>query len=128
MKTREELAKIRQQTKERIEMKNHPDGYRILVGMATCGQAAGASPVLKALKEEVERRSLHNVEISPTGCIGFCRYEPIVEVYSGEQKRITYVNVNAEMAQRIVIEHIVNGSPIAEYTVLHMEQNKGVQS
>ncbi len=126
MKTRAELAEIRRRTKEKIEMKGKPDAYRILVGMATCGQAAGAEPVLRALRNEAEKRSLHNVEIAATGCIGLCRFEPIVEVYSGEQKRITYVNVNTEKAQRIILEHIVNGAPVEEYTVLHAEQNKGV--
>ena len=88
----------------------------IKVGMATCGIAAGARPVLTALLDEAEKRQLHNVSISQTGCIGLCRLEPIVEVFKDGQK-FTYVLMTPDKAKRVVAEHIVNGNPVKEYLI-----------
>ena len=128
MKTKAELAEIRRNTKDKIALRGEENDFRILVGMATCGIAAGAAPVLEVLRKECESRSLKHVEIRPTGCIGLCRYEPIVEVYSKNGKRITYINVTPDIAEEIIVEHIVNGSPIEDYTVLSIEQNRGLKS
>ena len=90
---------------------------RIVVGMATCGIAAGARPVLDTLLEEVGKRNLHNVKITQTGCVGMCRLEPIVEVYEPDGNKVTYVKVNPEKAVKIVAEHIVNGNVCKEFVV-----------
>ena len=94
----------------------HTDGetVRVVVGMATCGIAAGARPVLNAITEEIARRELHHVVVSQTGCIGLCQYEPIVEVFVPGQDKVTYVKMTAEKALRVVGEHIVGGKPVAE--------------
>ncbi len=91
---------------------------RIVVGMATCGIAAGARPVLNALSEEVAKRSLHNVLVSQTGCIGMCKYEPIVEVFVPNEEKVTYVKVTPEKVARIITEHIVNHKPVQEFIKL----------
>ena len=93
------------------------DGVRIVVGMATCGIAAGARPVLKAITDEIAKRNIKNVAVSQTGCIGMCQYEPIVEVFEPGKEKVTYVQMTAEKAVKVVNEHIVNGKPVAEYTV-----------
>ena len=86
--------------------------------MATCGIAAGARPVLNALVEEVAKRDLGDrVTVTQTGCIGMCRYEPIVEVFENDKERVTYVKVTADMAREIIEKHIVGGAPIVEYTI-----------
>ena len=90
---------------------------RVLVGMATCGIAAGAKPVLTALVDEVARRNLSHVTVSQTGCIGMCQYEPIVEVLEPGKEKVTYVKVTPEMVARIVSDHLVNGNPVGEFTV-----------
>ena len=90
---------------------------RVVVGMATCGIAAGARPVLNAFTEEIARRNLKGVTVSQTGCIGMCQYEPIVEVFVPGKEKVTYVQVSPEKAARIVADHIVNGNVVAEYTV-----------
>ena len=90
---------------------------RVVVGMATCGIAAGARPVLTAFVEEVNRRGLKDVVVTQAGCIGMCKLEPIVEVFQPGKEKVTYVKMTPEKVSRIVTEHLVNGSPVTEYTV-----------
>lgn len=94
-----------------------PDGIRVLVGMATCGIAAGARPVLNALVEEVQKRNLQNVTVTQTGCIGICQYEPIVEVLEPGKEKVTYVKMTPEKAVRVVNDHLVNGNVVTEFTI-----------
>ena len=85
--------------------------------MATCGIAAGARPVMNSFVEEIAKRNLSNVTVAQTGCIGMCQYEPIVEVLEPGKEKVTYVNMTAEKAAKVVVDHIVNGNPVTEYTV-----------
>ena len=118
MKTIAELQAIRDKAIKEMEVRKQTDGYRVVVGMATCGISAGARPVLAAITEEVVgKRNLKNVTISQTGCIGVCRLEPIVEVYNPDGEKVTYVKVTPEKVSRIVTEHLVNGKPVTEYTI-----------
>ncbi len=123
MKSLQELEAIRNKTLSQIDIRKMGESTRIVVGMATCGIAAGARPVLTALVEEVAKRNLSDVTVSQTGCIGACRLEPMVEVFSPGKEKVTYVNVKPEMAGRIVAEHIVNGNPVTEYTIGYNEEN-----
>ena len=118
MKTLEELQAIRERMKAKINNRGMADGndIRVVVGMATCGIAAGARKTLTALTEEVEQRKLDNVIVSQAGCIGICKYEPIVEVFEPGKEKVTYIHVDAERARQIVSSHLVNGTPIIEYT------------
>lgn len=117
-KSIEELEAIRQKTLQKINLrKDEGSQVRVVVGMATCGIAAGARPVMLEFVREVERRNLNNVSVSQTGCIGMCRYEPMVDVFLPDQEKVTYINVKPEMVGRIVSEHIVNGHPVVEYTI-----------
>ena len=118
MKSLAELAKIREQVQNNIHMRNDKEaGYRIVVGMATCGIASGARPVLTALVEETAKRNLEHVKVTQTGCIGMCRLEPIVEVYNPEGEKVTYVKMSPEKAVKIINDHIVNGKVVTEYTI-----------
>ena len=96
---------------------NGDENIRVVVGMATCGIAAGARPVLQAFLEEVEKRELHNVTVAQTGCIGVCRLEPIAEAYVPGEEKVTYVKLTPEKVPRIVVEHLVNHNPVTEYTI-----------
>ena len=98
------------------------DSTRIVVGMATCGIASGARPVLKTLSDEVQKRGLEHVKVTQTGCIGLCQYEPIVEVYEPGKEKITYVKVNPEKALDIIDQHIVRGNVVDRY-MLHENDN-----
>lgn len=121
MKTIAELQAIRDKAIKEMEVRKQTDGYRVVVGMATCGIAAGARPVMIALLDEVGKRNLKNVTISQTGCIGVCRLEPIVEVYNPDGEKVTYVKVTPDKVARIVTEHLVNGKPVTEYTIGSVE-------
>ena len=124
MKTLQELENIRQKTLERIALRkdDRDDGVRIVIGMATCGIAAGARPVMTAFMEEIDRRHLHNVTVTQTGCIGMCRLEPMVDVIGADGGKVTYVKVNPEKARMIVADHVVNGHPVKEYTIAAIEE------
>ncbi|SHJ43501.1 NAD(P)-dependent iron-only hydrogenase iron-sulfur protein [Geosporobacter subterraneus DSM 17957] len=117
MKSLEELEKIREEALKKVDIRHDREGTRIVVGMATCGISAGARPVLMALVEEVKKRNLKEVVVSQTGCIGVCRLEPIVEVYRPGHEKVTYVEMTVDKAKRVLLEHIVNGNVIDEYTI-----------
>lgn len=119
MKSLAQLEELRNKTLAKINLrKEGDDNIRIVVGMATCGIAAGARPVLKALMDEIEKRNLsEKVFVTQTGCIGMCKLEPIVEVYLPNDEKITYVEMTAEKAVKIVNDTVVNGKVIEEYTI-----------
>ncbi len=118
MKSLAELEAIREKMLGRVNLRTEDgEGVRVVVGMATCGIAAGARPVMNAFMEEIAKRNLSNVTVSQTGCIGMCRLEPIVEVIEPGKEKVTYVKMTAEKAAKIVAEHLVNGKAVAEYTV-----------
>ncbi|NLX91702.1 MAG: (2Fe-2S) ferredoxin domain-containing protein [Firmicutes bacterium] len=117
MKSLQELEEIRKKTLESLYLRKDRAGTRIVVGMATCGIAAGARPVLLAFLEEIKKRNIKDVTVTQTGCIGVCRLEPMVEVYLPGQEKVTYVNMTPDKVARIVAQHIVNGQPVTEYTI-----------
>lgn len=123
MKSLAELEAIRKKTLDSINMRKDVDGTRVVVGMATCGIAAGARPVLTAFMDEVSKRGLQQVAVAQTGCIGVCRLEPIVEVYKPGEEKVTYVKVTPDMVGKIVTDHIVNGNAVTEYTIGYYESH-----
>ncbi len=118
MKSLAELEQLRNKTLARVNLRKEDDSsIRVVVGMATCGIAAGARPVMKAIMDEIEKRNVANCYVTQTGCIGVCRLEPIVEVYLPGSEKITYVNMDADKAVKVVNETVVNGKVIDEYTI-----------
>ncbi len=121
MKSLQELEAIRKKTLDTISLRKDAEGTRVVVGMATCGIAAGARPVLAAFMDEVAKRNLQNVIVAQTGCIGVCRLEPIVEIYKPGEEKVTYVKMTPDMVGKVVTEHIVNGKAVDEYTIGYYE-------
>ncbi|MBQ0109313.1 MAG: (2Fe-2S) ferredoxin domain-containing protein [Clostridiales bacterium] len=117
MKSLEELAAIREQMKNKVALREGEGEIRVVVGMATCGIAAGARPVLNAFVEEVNKEGLTKVTVGQTGCIGICQYEPVVEGFEAGKEKTTYVKMTAEKAKRVVAEHLKGGKIVAEYTI-----------
>ena len=119
MKTLAELMAIKEATMQKMTVREDTgdDAIRVVVGMATCGIAAGARPVLNAFVDEIAKRNLKGVTVSQTGCIGMCQYEPIVEVIQPGKEKVTYVKMTADKVAKVVNDHIVNGNPVVEYTV-----------
>ena len=118
MKSLAELKAIRDRAQAEMNMrKENPNAARVLVGMATCGIAAGARPVLNAFVEEIAKRGLKDVTVTQTGCIGICQYEPVVEIEIPGEEKVTYVKMTPEKAVKVVNDHLVNHNVITEYTI-----------
>ena len=122
MKSLAELAAIREKMKDKIVLREGGATTRIVVGMATCGIAAGARPVLNAFVEGVDKEGLGaQVIVSQTGCIGICQYEPVVEVHEAGKEKVTYVKMTAEKAAKVIEEHIKGGKVVQEYTITNAQ-------
>ena len=118
MKSLAELAAIREKMQSKVVIREGAAATRVVVGMATCGIAAGARPVLNAFVEGVVSANLSDkVTVTQTGCIGICQYEPVVEVYEEGKEKVTYVNLDAAKAAEIVEKHLKGGKVVAEYTI-----------
>ena len=118
MKTLEALMALRDAAKAKMPVREDSSEIsRIVVGMATCGLAAGARPVMNKFVEEITKRNIQHVTVAQTGCIGMCQYEPIAEVMVPGKEKVTYVKLTEEKVAKIIADHIVNGIPVAEYTV-----------
>ena len=118
MKSLAELQAIKEKMRDKVILREGVNSVRVVVGMATCGIAAGARPVLNALVEGVNKEGLtEKVTVSQTGCIGICQLEPIVEVFEPGKEKITYVKMTPEKAARIIEEHLKNGNVVNEYTI-----------
>ena len=118
MKSLEELKAIKAKMQDKVVLRTSSGDIRIVVGMATCGIAAGARPVLNAFVEGVAEAGLgEHVMVTQTGCIGICQYEPVVEVYTKDAEKVTYVKMTPERAKEVIEKHNKGGAPVAEYTI-----------
>ena len=118
MKSIEELKAIKAKMADKVAVRSSTGDTRIVVGMATCGIAAGARPVLNAFVEGVSEAGISDkVTVTQTGCIGICQYEPVVEVFEKDKEKVTYVKMTAEKAKEIIEKHIKGGAPVTEYTI-----------
>ena len=118
MKSLKELEAIRDRMRQTVNTRESDSNtIRVVVGMATCGISAGARPVLNAIVEELARENVAGVQVTQTGCIGICQYEPVVEVYEPGKEKVTYVKMTPEKAIRMVHHHLMNGEPVEEDTI-----------
>jgi len=118
MKSLAELQAIKDKMKDKVILREGTSDIRVVVGMATCGIAAGARPVLNAFVEEVNKEGLtEKVSVSQTGCIGICQFEPVVEVFEAGKEKVTYVKMTAEKAKEVCEKHLKGGKVVAEYTI-----------
>lgn len=118
MKSLAELKAIREKMQNNVNLREASDNsMRVVVGMATCGIAAGARPVLAAFVDKVAEKKIENVMVTQTGCIGICQYEPVVEIYQPGKEKTTYVKMTAEKAAEVVEKHIIGGNVVTEYTI-----------
>lgn len=118
MKSLAELQAIKERMQGKVALREGSGDKRVVVGMATCGIAAGARPVLAAFVEQVNEAGLvANVTVTQTGCIGICQFEPVVEVFEAGKEKVTYVKMTADKVARVVEEHLKGGKPVAEFTL-----------
>ena len=122
MKSLTELEQIRKKTAPDLKLrKETADDKKIAVGMADCGIAAGAKPVLYAFLEGIHKNNISDVYVTQSDCIGLCKYEPVVEVYINGQEKVTYVNMTPEKAAKVIEEHILGGKIVSEYTLENVD-------
>lgn len=118
MKSLEELKAIREKMQGQIGIRSESSTQtRVVVGMATCGIASGARPVLTALSDAVQTKGLTNVAVTQTGCIGLCQFEPIVEVLEPGKDKVTYVKMTPEKSMEVVEQHLIRGQVVKKYTI-----------
>ena len=119
MKSLAELQAIRDKARANVNLrKENPNAAKVLVGMATCGIAAGARPVLNAFVEEIAKRGLSDdIVVTQTGCIGICQYEPVVEIEIPGEEKVTYVKMSPERVIKVVNDHLVNKNVVTEFTI-----------
>ena len=118
MKSLEELKALRDKMQGSVTLRNESEAStRVVVGMATCGIASGARPVLTALSNAVAEKKIEDCSVTQTGCIGLCQYEPIVEVFQPGKEKVTYVKMTPEKALEVIDKHIIGGNVITEYTI-----------
>ncbi len=118
MKSLAELQKIKARMQNKVVLREGSGDIRVVVGMATCGIAAGARPVLNEFVKDVSEEGLQDkVTVSQTGCIGICQYEPVVEVFQADKEKVTYVKMTAEKAKEVVEKHLKGGKVVEQYTI-----------
>ena len=122
MKSLEELKAIRERMQGQVGMRSADSNQtRVVVGMATCGIASGARPVLNTLAQLVQEEGLKNVAVTQTGCIGLCQYEPIVEIYAPGKEKVTYIKMTPEKAKEVVEQHLERGLIVSKYTLQNVD-------
>ena len=118
MKSLEELAAIRDKMQNVVNLRSEAsDCTRIVVGMATCGIAAGARPVLKSFTDGIQEKGTKDVMVIQEGCIGLCQYEPVAEAITPGKEKVTYVNMTSEKAVEVIEQHIIGCNVVTKYTI-----------
>ncbi len=113
----EDLNRFREEILESRQRQASSGSVRVIVGLGSCGIAVGALDTLRALQQQIDEQHLHRVIVSQTGCIGLCKYEPIVEVISANSSKVTYGRVTPEVARRILREHVLDGKVVEEFVI-----------
>ncbi|NLM69766.1 MAG: (2Fe-2S) ferredoxin domain-containing protein [Firmicutes bacterium] len=121
MKSLEELRKLRAELEKELAARNSEGKPKIIIGMGTCGIAAGAREILQAVLQELEKRNL-DVITTQTGCIGMCEQEPLLDVELPGKERITYGKVTPKDVERIIVEHVVNGNVVEDLAIARLEE------
>jgi NADP-reducing hydrogenase subunit HndB len=117
IKSLDDLKRIREEALEKRKVKTESGQVQIIVGMGTCGIAAGARDAMKSILDTIQAENLEGIVVSQTGCMGLCEKEPIVQVVVGDQAKVTYGKVNSEVARQIVNEHVVKGKPVTAHVI-----------
>lgn len=120
MKSLEELRELRKKVEKNIKIREQSNNTKLIIGMGTCGIAAGAREILKSVLEEIEKRDL-DIEVTQTGCIGMCEKEPLMDVKLPGKDRITYGNLKKEDIKKIIVNHVINGNIVEELVIARME-------
>lgn len=121
MKSLEDLREMRKEVEKEMQTRKSTNKPKVIIGMGTCGIAAGAREILQAVMEEMDKRDL-DIEVTQTGCIGMCEKEPLMDVKLPGKDRITYGNLNKEDVKRIIVNHVINGNVVDELVIARLEE------
>lgn len=113
LKSLEDLQRVREAAKQEMAARSQADA-RIIVAMGTCGIAAGAREVMRAILDELAASNIR-ATVETTGCVGMCAKEPLVDVEITGKSRVTYANVKPDMVPRIIDQHVRRGEPVWEW-------------
>lgn len=117
IKSLEELRRVREEALQKRQLKATPGNIQLIVVMGTCGIAAGARDTMKSVLNFIETEKLSGVTVTQTGCIGLCEQEPILQVVLGDQPKVMYGKVNAQIAGKIMKQHVQNGQPVKDHII-----------
>ena len=121
MKSLDELRKLRVELEKEIAARNSEGKPKIIIGMGTCGIAAGARDILQTVLQELRKRNL-DVIVTQTGCIGMCEQEPLMDVQLPGKDRITYGKLTTKDVERIIVEHVINGNVVEQLAIARLEE------
>jgi (2Fe-2S) ferredoxin len=117
IKSLDDLKKIREEALEKRKVKSAAGQIEVIVGMGTCGIAAGARDTMKAILDTIQTENLNGIVVKQTGCIGLCEKEPIVQIVIGDQTKVTYGKVNGDVARQILNDHVVSGKVVENHVI-----------
>ncbi len=115
MKNLEELKMMREKVKKDLQLRAGKHRVKIVVGMGSCGIAAGARETMNEFLDLIEKSKKTDIVVTASGCFGFCAQEPMIHVYVEDKKPVTYRNVDKQAAQEIFNSHILNGKIVEKY-------------
>ncbi len=104
------FEEIKEQAILQWKIMQQSEKIRILIGMGTCGRAAGAEDILDALDQELAKKNIQ-VDIIPVGCIGLCYAEPLIEVIKPGKPSVLYGNLNTELMSEIIADYLIADNP-----------------
>jgi (2Fe-2S) ferredoxin len=117
IKSLDDLRKIKEEALAKRKITETSGATQVIIGMGTCGIAAGARETMKAVLDFIEDKNLPNIIVTQTGCIGLCEQEPIMQVVSGEQQKVTYGKVSGEVARQVMQDHVVEGRVLEDHVI-----------
>ena len=120
MKSLDELRELREEYKKEMQARDNGDNPKVIVGMGTCGIAAGAREILRTVLSEIDKRDL-NVTVTQTGCIGMCEKEPLLDIKLPGRERVTYGNLSENDVKKIIVEHVINGNVVEDLVIARLE-------
>jgi len=112
-----DLDGIAEKIKRTMLLREGECRIKVIVHMGTCGIAAGARNVMKALTEELEKSGAKDVLLSISSCAGLCSREPMVTIEEKGKPGVKYVDLTPEKAKKIFSEHVLGGKIVSEYVL-----------
>lgn len=123
VKSLEELKKLREASLKKVNLRESGEDaentIEILVGMATCGIAAGARETLNSILDEIKDKNIKNIRVVQVGCLGYCHSEPVIQVNIPNKEPVLYGKVDGKKAKEIIDKHVINGQMLEDSVLIN---------